>query len=76
MTEFLFLLPFLLMTVCSTVSLELLTKKQVAGLTKLSTRSIDRKIEEGSFPRGLTLGRARRWRTKEIEEYLDGLAEK
>ena len=53
---------------------ELLTKKQVSELVKFSTRSIDRKIDEGVFPKGLTIGGARRWRMKEIEEWLDQLA--
>lgn len=49
---------------------ELLTKKQFAGLLKLSQRSVDRKIQTGDFPPGLKLGGAVRWRKAEIERWI------
>lgn len=49
---------------------ELLTKRELAQQLKLSQRSIDRKIEAGEFPKGLTLGGARRWRSSEISDWI------
>jgi len=48
----------------------LLTKKQLADTLNLSTRSIDRKIAEGKFPKGILLGGARRWRKALIDEWI------
>ena len=51
---------------------ELLTKKQLASRTKFSLRTIDRKIAEGAFPKGLKLGGAVRWRKAEIDQWIAG----
>jgi predicted DNA-binding transcriptional regulator AlpA len=49
----------------STFANELLTKKQLAEILKLSTRTIDRMISEDRFPKGIKInsskGGAVRW---------------
>lgn len=52
---------------------ELLTKKQVSEILKISTRSLDRLIEKGDFPRGLKLGGVPRWKRSTVEEAIDML---
>lgn len=58
----------------STLSNELLTKRQLAELLKISTRSIDRKIAEGEFPPGIKLGAGKggavRWPRSVYEEWV------
>jgi predicted DNA-binding transcriptional regulator AlpA len=53
---------------------ELLTKKQVAQIVKRSTRSIDRDIEQGNFPRGIKLGTGKsgavRWPRSVVEQWI------
>ncbi len=53
---------------------ELLTKKQVAQVVKRSTRSIDRDIEQGNFPRGIKLGTGKsgavRWPRSVVEQWI------
>ena len=52
----------------------LLKIKQVTALTGLSESTIDRRIEDGTFPKALRIGpRATRWRESAIREWLDGL---
>jgi predicted DNA-binding transcriptional regulator AlpA len=50
----------------------LITKAELASRLNLSTRSIDRKIEDGSIPRGIRLGGAVRWRESVIDRWIDG----
>ena len=50
----------------------LVTKRQLADVLNLSTRSIDRKIAEGKLPKGILLGGARRWRKALIDEWIAG----
>ncbi len=52
---------------------ELLTKRQVAEILKLSTRSVDRLIEKGTFPKGIRLGAVPRWRRSVVDEAIDQL---
>jgi predicted DNA-binding transcriptional regulator AlpA len=49
---------------------ELLTKRQVSQQLKLSPRSIDRKISQGSFPKGFKIGSLVRWRRSSIEQWI------
>jgi excisionase family DNA binding protein len=49
---------------------ELLTKKQIAQVLKLSARSIDRKIAQGEFPKGMKIGSLVRWRRSSIEQWI------
>lgn len=53
---------------------ELLTKKQVAQIVKRSTRSIDRDIEQGNFPKGIKLGAGKggavRWPKSVVEDWI------
>jgi predicted DNA-binding transcriptional regulator AlpA len=46
------------------------SKKVVADLSSLSTRSIDRMVRRGEFPTPVRLGRQLRWRLAKIEEFL------
>ena len=57
----------------STATEELLTKKQVSEILKISTRSLDRLIEKGHFPKGLKLGGVPRWRRSVVDEAIDQL---
>lgn len=43
----------------STFANELLTKKQLSEILKLSTRTIDRMISEDRFPKGIKIGASR-----------------
>jgi predicted DNA-binding transcriptional regulator AlpA len=58
----------------STFANELLTKKQVAQLRKQSTRTVDRDIENGRFPKGLKLGSGKggavRWPRAVVEQWI------
>lgn len=57
-----------------TISQGLLTKRQLAELLQVSTRSIDRKIAEGEFPAGIKLGAGRggavRWPRAVVEDWI------
>ena len=48
----------------------LVTRKEFAEKMKLSLRSIDRKIADGEFPKGILLGRSRRWRKADIDQWI------
>ena len=63
------------MTTASGDGIELLTKKQIAKAIGVSTRSIDRWIDEGAFPRGVKIGQAGpkglvRWQKSAIEKWI------
>jgi excisionase family DNA binding protein len=49
---------------------ELLTKKQIAQVLKLSARSIDRKIAQGEFPKGMKIGSLVRWPKALIDKWI------
>lgn len=49
---------------------ELLTKKQIAQFLKLSARSIDRKIAQGQFPKGMKIGSLVRWPKALIDKWI------
>ena len=53
---------------------ELLTKREIAELLKISTRSIDRKIADGEFPQGIKLGTGRgaavRWPKSVYDDFV------
>lgn len=48
--------------------------KEITEITKLSRSTIQRKINDGSFPSGLKIGKkAVGWRQSEIEYWIDNL---
>ena len=47
-----------------------LTKGQVAEKLSLSTRSIDRMVAEGKFPRGSKVNRIVRWPETAIDHFI------
>jgi len=53
---------------------ELLTKKQVAQLRKQSTRTVDRDVDAGRFPKGIKLGKGKsgavRWPRSVVEQWI------
>jgi excisionase family DNA binding protein len=51
---------------------ELLTKKEVARLCKVSERHISDLVKEGEFPKPLKLGHAVRFRQEDIEGWMKG----
>jgi predicted DNA-binding transcriptional regulator AlpA len=53
------------------MSEELFTKKQLSAKLKISCRSIDRKIQQGEFPRGFKIGSLVRWRSSVVEEWIE-----
>lgn len=46
------------------------TKRELAELLRLSTRSIDRKISRGEIPPGIKLYGAVRWRQATIDAWI------
>lgn len=56
------------------VGVELVDKKQLAKLLCISTRSVDRKVLEGGFPKGIKFGSgskaAVRWPKSVIEKWV------
>jgi len=52
------------------VSLQLLTKKQLAEILQCSERTIDRYIYSGKIPKPLRIGTRKRWRLSEIENWM------
>jgi len=48
----------------------LLRKKETASRVSLSTRTLDRKIAEGLFPKGIKIGSAVRWRESVIDQWI------
>jgi predicted DNA-binding transcriptional regulator AlpA len=49
---------------------QLLTKRQLAQKLQVSMRSIDRRISQGEFPRGLKVGSSVRWRSSIIDAWI------
>jgi predicted DNA-binding transcriptional regulator AlpA len=49
---------------------QLLSKADVSKRVRLSTRSIDRRRIDGTFPRGFKVGAAVRWRAEDIDEWI------
>lgn len=49
---------------------QLLTKRQLAQKLQVSMRSIDRRISQGEFPRGLKVGASVRWRSSIIDAWI------
>lgn len=54
---------------------QLLTKRELSQKLKLSTRTIDRRVAAGDFPRGLKVGAAVRWPEEEIDRWVAGRTE-
>ncbi|MDV6034083.1 MAG: AlpA family transcriptional regulator [Phycisphaera sp. RhM] len=52
---------------------EFFTKKQIAGILKISTRSLDRLIEREDWPKGVKLGGVPRWRRSVVNSAIDQL---
>lgn len=52
----------------------LLTLSEVLKLTRVSSSTIYRWIEEGSFPPPVKAGRLSRWRASEVAGFIDGLS--
>ena len=50
---------------------ELLTKKQVAQLTKMGERSVDRKSRSGEMPTGMKIGNSVRWSKSQLLRWID-----
>lgn len=53
---------------------ELLTKRQVAQIRNQSTRTVDRDIENGRFPKGIKIGNGKggavRWPRSVVEKWI------
>lgn len=54
-----------------TVDRELLTVRDVAAATCLSTRSIWKLLASGRMPAAVRIGRSVRWRAAEIRAWID-----
>lgn len=52
----------------------LLTLAEVQKLTRVSSTTIYRWIDEGSFPPPVKAGRLSRWRASEVAAFIDGLS--
>lgn len=48
----------------------LLRKKETASKVKFSTRTLDRKVADGSFPPGIKIGASVRWRESVIDQWI------
>ena len=57
-------------------NLLLIDVKEVARITGFSMRTIWSWVEKNQFPTPLPLGRLRRWRKKDIENWLEEKAQK
>jgi len=51
----------------------LLDVEAAAYMLAISTRTIWRLLEQGSFPQPVRIGRATRWRTSDVERFVDEL---
>ena len=54
-------------------SIQLLGVKELAGLLKVSVRSVWRLRSAGKLPEPIKIGRSVRWLEQDIVQYLDGL---
>jgi excisionase family DNA binding protein len=52
----------------------LLDVGQVAHKLNVHPKTVRRLMEAGKFPKSVRLGRAQRWKTSEVEQWLDNLA--
>tara|TARA_R110002073_G_scaffold8027_22_gene44934 strand:- start:23358 stop:23609 length:252 start_codon:yes stop_codon:yes gene_type:complete len=59
--------------VTNTLANELLTKKQVSEVLKISTRTLHRLVVEGKFPHGLRVSKSPRWQRSTVEQFIDSL---
>jgi excisionase family DNA binding protein len=50
---------------------ELLTKREVAQLLRISERTLERLTEAGEGPRSVKFGRSRRWLRRDVERWLE-----
>lgn len=50
---------------------QFLTKKDLSELLKVTTRTIDRLIQDNKFPKPLRFGRNVRWRPDAIEDWMN-----
>ncbi len=52
----------------------LLTIQDLAAMLKMSKRTVERRVADGSLPKPITIGpRILRWRTNDIEKWLRSL---
>ena len=49
----------------------LLTIKEVAAYLNVSVRTLERELSAGTFPQPVRIGRLRRWRQEDIDQYLE-----
>lgn len=62
---------------CEPVFLEqLMTRAEVGQLLKLSNRTIHRLLANGGLPAPIVIGQSYRWRAKDVEEFIQGCADK
>lgn len=52
---------------------KLLGTKEVASLLGVSLRKLEQMIERGELPAHVKFGRTRKWRSDQIEQWLDTL---
>ena len=53
---------------------ELLTEREIIGLTKMSQSTVRRRVADGSFPAPVKIGpRCIRFKGEEVEAWLDSL---
>jgi excisionase family DNA binding protein len=50
---------------------ELLTKREVAQLLRISERTLERLTEAGEGPPSVKFGRSRRWLRRDVERWLE-----
>lgn len=50
---------------------ELLTKREVAQLLRISERTLERLTEIGEGPPSVKFGRSRRWLRRDVEQWLE-----
>lgn len=51
----------------------LLRRQEVLQRLQVSTSTLNREIAAGRFPKGIYVGRSKRWRLSWLEDYLDHL---
>src|SRR5262249_12828857 len=52
----------------------LLTRSDLQAVLKLSARTITRLVATGGIPAPIVVGRSFRWRTSDIEQFIEGAA--
>ena len=48
----------------------LYTKKEVSEILKMSTRNLDRLLENSDFPRPIKIGKSNRWTNSQISDFV------